>query len=165
MYLALSSQSLTLLIIGVVCIIVLVVFLTRSIYRQPYKQAVSLLTPAEQRFYKALIPAVRNHAIVTFKVRVADVVNVKKGYSKRLFWRHFSQISQKHFDFVLVDKQSFQVLCAIELDDKSHNQKERRKRDKFLNKVMAQTRIPLHRFQVQGYYDSKQIYQVLAGEQ
>ena len=34
--------------------------------------------------------------------------------------KYFNWISQKHVDFVLCDKDTMQILCAVELDDRSH---------------------------------------------
>jgi uncharacterized protein with PIN domain len=45
----------------------------------------------------------------------------------------FNRINANHFDFVLCDKDELAVVCAIELNDKSH-----RKRDASIEPVTAE---------------------------
>ena len=97
------------------------------------------------------------------KVRIADLLEVRKSIKQKYFWSYFSKISQKHIDFVLIDPQTFITLCAIELDDKSHLKLDRMKRDRFVNQVMAQTGIPLYRFSVRRRYDRSEILERLKG--
>ncbi len=140
-----------------------VVLLAKKKHGNPYERIQSILTPPEQRFYKALSFAVKDRAIITAKVRIADIIKVRHTIPRHSFWRHFSQISQKHIDFVLIDSQDFRTLCLIELDDKSHGRFDRIQRDRFVNQVMAQTEIPLHRFPVQRRYDCAEILRALIG--
>lgn len=120
---------------------------------EPYERVNSILTPAEQHFYKVLSSALQGRALIMAKVRIADLLKVRPSVSRKNFWRHFSQISQKHIDFVVIDPQNFTTLCLIELDDKSHAQFDRIKRDKFVNRIMAQTGLPLYRIPVRCRYD------------
>lgn len=90
-----------------------------------------------------------------------EIVQLRRGIPHKSFWRYFSQISQKHIDFVLIDPQSFATLCLIELDDKSHARLDRMARDRFVNQIMEQTGIPLHRLPVQRRYDRAEILQTL----
>ena len=109
-----------------------------------YKPKKTLLTKAETNFYRHLLGAISGRCIVFCTVRVADVVEVSFPQSKdRSKWQTlFNQISSKHFDYVLVDD-DMNILCAIELNDKSHDRKERQERDAFLRKVMKSADIPL----------------------
>lgn len=149
-----------LFIIGIVFILILlaaVVLPARQSSASPYKPIDSILTPAEQHFYKVLLSVTRERAIVTAKVRIADIVKVRRTIKKKHFWGHFSKISQKHIDFVLLDPTTFKTLCLIELDDKSHARFGRSQRDKFVNRVMSDAGIPLHRFAVRRRYDGREI--------
>ncbi len=51
---------------------------------------------------------------------------------------------------------------AIELDDRSHNRKDRIACDHFLNKAMEEASVPLLRFQTQSSYTTDQIAQKIA---
>lgn len=95
-------------------------------------------------FYRHLLGATSGRCIVFCTVRVADVVEVsfQRDKNQKKWQTLFNKISSKHFDFVLVDN-DMNILCAIELNDKSHERKERQERDAFLRKVMKSADIPL----------------------
>ncbi len=162
-YISFTSQQL--LIGGIAFIVFLlfvVVLLARETSAKPYERLPSILTASEQYFYKVLLSVVKEQAIIMAKVRVADLLKVRRSIRKKHFWSYFSKISQKHIDFVLVDPQTFTTLCVIELDDKSHLNFDRMERDRFVNQVMAQVGIPLYRFRVQRRYDRSDILQILS---
>lgn len=161
-YLPFTTQQ---LLIGGIAFVVLLFFVfvlpARHTSAKPYERLPSILTPPEQHFYRVLSSVVKEQAIIMAKVRVADLLKVRRSINKKHFWSYFSKISQKHIDFVLIDPQTFTTLCAIELDDKSHLNLDRMKRDRFVNQVMAQTDIPLYRFKVKRKYDRSYILQTL----
>jgi hypothetical protein len=65
--------------------------------RVPYTKRASLLTPAEQRFYRVLLRAVPQGMTAFVKVRLLDAVNVPDGA-----WRKYgAPASGMHLDFVL----------------------------------------------------------------
>lgn len=103
---------------------------------------------AELRFLKVLEMALSGRYRVFAKVRLCDLV---EGSSRFSLFSHFRHISQRHVDFILCDLNSFSVVCAVELDDRSHL--ERRDKDNALNEVFATAGIPLLRFPVQSFYD------------
>jgi hypothetical protein len=115
----------------------------------PYSSRVFLLSLAERRFFLALRDALSPHFHICPKVRVADVIHCPPD-----LWKRFGgAISQKHFDFVLAHPDSFRVGCCIELDDSSHEQRERRARDAFLDASLRAARVPLLRYRVRRDYD------------
>lgn len=114
-------------------------------------------TPAERKFYSVLVEAVGDEVIVFGQCRVADLIDVD---SKKYFGA-FNRIKSKHVDFVLVEKSDFSLLCAIELDDKSHRRFDRVKRDKFLDDLFAQVGLPLFRFKVRSEYSVRDIQEGL----
>ena len=54
-------------------------------------------------------------------------------------------VSQWHVDVVIVERCSFNIVAAVELDDTSHLRPERRRRDILLEEVLRQAGIPLLR--------------------
>ena len=46
------------------------------------------------------------------------------------------RVSQKHVDFVLYDPWTSGIAAVIELDDRSHDEPQRRRRDRFLNEAL-----------------------------
>ena len=72
------------------------------------------------------------------QVRVADIVQITprvRGRS-RTWWKLFHMAAQWHCDVVIVDRRTFRVVAAVELDDASHLKKSRCRRDILLDEVM-----------------------------
>ena len=145
-----------------VILLLVIVLPTHRGNKQSYEQLPSILTPAERHFYTVLSSILQSRVLIMAKVRIADILKVRRNIPNKSFWGHFSKISQKHIDFVLVDPVTFKTLCLIELDDKSHLRPDRSMRDRFVNHIMAQTGIPLYRFQVRRRYDRSKILRTLS---
>jgi len=63
----------------------------------------------------------------------------------------------KHFDFLLCNKNDLSVICAIELNDRFHNSKKRKDRDKFLEGACQSTNVPLIQIAAQSTYNINEI--------
>lgn len=122
-----------------------------------YKKTGNLFTPAERNFLQALDRVVGNDARVFGKVRVADVLSVRKGISARSNWTAFARISGKHFDYVLCDPDELIVLCAIELNDKSHERRDRRDRDELIRRACTEAGMPLIEVQASRSHDLQKL--------
>lgn len=117
---------------------------SRSKTTLSYRPQKSLFTPSEKRFLELLESIAGDAFRVYGKVRISDILtpDVNK-WEKGSGWHWlFSQISQKHVDFVIVDKQ-FNMVCAVELNDPSHQRPDRQKRDEFVVKAFASANVPL----------------------
>ncbi len=125
--------------------------------RYPYRQRAQLFTPAEWRFLQALHAAMPEDLLVFGKVRVADVLQPEKGLDRSTWQRSFNKIAGKHFDFVLVDADTGQTRCAIELNDRSHQRKERQERDTFLMGACKNAHFPLLMIPTARHYDPAEI--------
>jgi hypothetical protein len=117
-----------------------------------YKAKNALLTPAERTFYGTLKKAVSPGTEVFTKVRLADIVEPVKTPSRSQWQKAFNPIASKHVDFVLCEEHDLKVLCAIELDDRSHGNPKRQERDRFLNLVCESAGVPLLRIQAKRGY-------------
>ena len=117
-----------------------------------YRATESLMTPAELKFYRVLRQALPDSCLVFTKVRVADVM-VPKSAKDRGRWRAaFNKVACKHFDYVVCDE-GMRVLFAIELDDASHQKKERKERDRFLEWACESAGVELLRVPLRREYD------------
>ncbi len=128
----------------------------------PYQSKGMLFSPAERSFYGVLSQAVGETALVFGKVRVADVIVPKKVASRSEWQIAFNKISGKHFDFLLCDTNELSVICAIELDDSSHQSKERTQRDIFLEGVCNSANVPLIRVPAKSGYVIGEVRKLLA---
>ena len=111
--------------------------------RLPYQLQPALFTPAERSFLGALEQALGDELRLFGKVRVADVVKVEGVRDRSARQRAFNRISAKHFDFLLCRPDDLAVVAAVELDDRSHGARKRRKRDDFLREVCGAAGLPL----------------------
>ena len=127
-----------------ILIVILIGLYSRS--RYIYEARESLFSIAEQRFLQSLekaVAAVDEDVLVFGKVRLADIVQVRQGLSERRFWQAFTPIACKHVDYVLCERDSYEILGVIELDDRSHESRDRQERDEFVDQVLAAADIPV----------------------
>lgn len=135
-------------------IVVLIIVLWTRNRQHGYVRRNALLTPTEQRSYRRFEQAVNRFGYRLFaQVRIADLVQVK-GSKGRAWWRKFVKISSKHVDFVVTNA-DFVIVAAIEVDDRSHERKERVERDQFVDQVFHESGLPLIR--VKPGYEQKGI--------
>lgn len=120
----------------------------------PYRNRGPLLSRGELFFYLALRRAVAGGVIITFKVRLADLVTCNDADWDAGFGH---MIARHHLDFVLCDRETTEVLLAIELDDRSHRKVARKRRDHFVTGALKAAGIPLLRVRAAGRYDSREL--------
>lgn len=150
-------MSLTLLAVIAVIVVILILLLMAKPGAQgepkpEYIQVKGLLTNAEHSFYKTLVKAKPINSVIFSKVRVADLLK-PHSYKNRSEWQvAFNKISAKHFDFVICNAETLDVICVIELDDKSHSTAKVKDRDLFLNDACSGAELKLIRFKAQKNY-------------
>ncbi len=127
----------------------------------PYQKETVLFSPAERSFFGVLEQAVNNRLRIMGKVRLADVVKVKSGMTQSARQGAFNRIQGKHIDFVACDPSTLSVQFAIELDDRSHNNSNRQKRDEFVDKVLQAAGIPIYHFTAKQTYSVEDIRNTL----
>lgn len=122
-----------------------------------YTRRESLFTAAELHFLHALRDAAPDGLEVFAKVRVADVLQPVSTLDQKSWRRAFNRITGKHFDFVLCERASGRFRCVIELNDRSHERLERRKRDQLLSEACAGAKLPLLMIPVARLYDREEL--------
>lgn len=90
------------------------------------------------------------------QVSLYEIISVKKTLNSSEYNKYFNKIKSKSIDYVLTDRMSRIKLC-IELDDKTHNYKNRIERDNFINDLFNSLDIPILRIQLSKYYDMDNI--------
>ena len=116
----------------------------------------SLLTPAEQKFFEELDTVVDGQLTILTKVRIADLIQVTSP-SSAARQQIFRSISAKHVDFVLAEHGTLRPVAALELDDSSHQRRDRRRRDEFIDEVFRLAEVPLLRFRAAASYDPDEL--------
>ncbi len=120
----------------------------------PYRLRDDFLSNAELSLFYVLKQLIGEQAVLMTKVRLADVFFVARPHENA---GAFSQISQKHIDFLVCHPQTLKPLFGIELDDSSHKREKRQIRDEFVNEVFSEAQLPLVRITVQRSYDRAQL--------
>lgn len=109
--------------------------------RRTYR-AKPLLSEWEREAFPRLLAALPPGLHLCPQVRLADMLNAGNGGG----WTSaLSQVASKSVDFAVIDGDGTVVL-VIELNDKTHDQPERRRRDAFVGAALAQAGIPLAAF-------------------
>lgn len=118
-----------------------------------------LLTRNEAAFLQVLSAVADPCYRISCKVRLADIVMCSdRDWSRG----HANRIAQKHIDFVVTDAASSRIVAAIELDDRSHQRRERQRRDIFINGLFQQMRVRLIRVPAAWRYDHLTVADFLA---
>ena len=114
---------------------------TSTVYR--YNRKYVIMTEREQEFYKKLKLVCGDSILIFPQIHLSSLFfhNVK-GQNFKLAFRFINRLS---VDFVLVDSRNFKTLLAIELDDSTHNEKDRIKRDLIVNDIFEKANFPLLR--------------------
>ena len=88
-----------------------------------WERQAQLMTDREVHFMQGLFRSVdMRRWYLCPQVRVADIVQITprvRGRS-RTWWKLFHMAAQWHCDVVIVDRRTFRVVAAVELDDASH---------------------------------------------
>ena len=122
----------------------------------PYRQCDNFLSPAELAFFQVLYSAASSHFYVCTKVRISDLVYV---VNRRKNIGHANRIDRKHVDFVLCDPTTMDPRLAVELDDSSHQRKDRRERDELVDSVFEAAGLPILHVPWSRNYDREQLKQ------
>lgn len=130
-----------------------------------YRPIENLFTPTEKIFLSVLESIAGDKLKVFGKVRISDILapDVNK-WEKGSGWHWlFSQISQKHVDFVITDT-DLNLICAVELNDPSHEREDRKKRDKFVIEAFESANIPLVMVNTRHQYLEQHIAETFANK-
>jgi hypothetical protein len=107
-----------------------------------------LMTPTERGFYFVLQKNYPEKKYIIFaQVRVMDILlvnwkEIPRDSFEEVQARH--QVDRWHVDYLITDKK-FKIVCAIELDDVTHQKEERIRRDKILDAAFRSAGVRLLR--------------------
>lgn len=105
----------------------------------------TLLTNTEKQFYKMLQDICKKYELNIFtQVALNQII---KANDKKAF----NQIGAKTIDFVLTDKETNIKIC-IELDDHSHDNEKRQKRDIIVNTLCSNAGIKILRIPIDNAF-------------
>lgn len=128
----------------------------------PYVPAKALFSASERSFLGILDQAVGSEHRVFGKVRVADVAAVKPGLSRSARQGAINRVGSKHFDFVVCRASDLSVVCAIELNDRSHASKRAKDGDAVKRNVCKAISLPLFDVPAKRAYSVPELQEQLA---
>lgn len=161
-------MSLAITLLFLILVVVLVVFLkakrgTGGAVGLPYVPHDNLFSPAERSFLGALDLAVSPEYRVFGKVRLADVARVKPGLGNSARQGALNRIAFKHFDFVVCRASDLAIVCAVELNDKTHGSQKAKARDELLAGVCTTINLPLLQIAARKSYSITELQAQLQG--
>lgn len=149
----------TAVVAAIIFIAILYHFTHRRDITKMYRRT-NILTDREYKFYLKLRDIADEAGVRIFtKVRLADLVEPKPTDDGSLRMECFNKIRAKHIDFALADDDT-NILVLIELDDSTHERKDRAERDKFVDAVLENTGYLL----IRTYGDTNEIEEFLSTE-
>lgn len=111
-----------------------------SMYQKRYR----LMNNSESSFFHVALTTLPEGYFIFPKMRIADIIETKDGAG---YYKQRNKILPKHVDFVIVDA-NLRIVCAIEIDGKSHDTPERQERDEMVDYIFEYVGIPLERVRV-----------------
>ena len=117
----------------------------------PYRIRDDFLSAAEISFYHVLNLAVADRAVVCPKIPLGGLFYVRTSDNSK-FRIYTNKIDRKHVDFLLCSPKTMHPLMGIELDDQSHQRKDRQERDELVENVFKAGNLPLVRLPVKYTY-------------
>ena len=115
---------------GTILLVLLLLVIINLFYkhRYYYEKKDYLCSRSEQKFLKQLLNLLPKQYYVHCQTSLISLLKPADLRSAKMVWA-------KRMDYVITDRDT-KVLLVIELDDKSHKRKDRKKRDKFVNKAL-----------------------------
>jgi hypothetical protein len=109
---------------------------------QNYSKKEYLLTRSELTFFKTLSEALlETNFYICPQVKLEDLITINSNdYKVR------NKIKQKHIDFVITNRENMKIICAIELDDYTHDRLDRQERDIFVEGLFNSINLKLLRY-------------------
>lgn len=108
-----------------------------------------IMTQTELIFYRELKKVTDKLELSIFpQVNLERIINVKDNNKTNR-----NRIKSRSIDFTIVNNKNCKIICCIELDDYTHNYKNRIERDTFINELFNNVGIRLHRIKVNSKYN------------
>ena len=123
----------------------------------PYRKQKRLMTKSETDFFRALLHAYGNEYLIFTQININNLLDVVSYDDNRFYWEWRSKIDRKSVDFVLCDPVDSSIILSIELDDKTHERKYRKQRDKFVDQAFEAAGAKLLRIKASNKYNPEAI--------
>ena len=96
-----------------------------------------------------LPPAYHIHS----KVRLEDIIRVKRGLPEKTRWAARGRVKSRHVDYLITNRAGH-IILAIELDGRSHDARNPSESDKVKTALFKSANVPLRRILVGEDFES-----------
>lgn len=142
-----GAASMGIILAAIVALVLVIRLLSRRRPRRPryrYRARRSVMTRREEWFFRVLQDALGRDYLIFPQIHISSLLDERiKGQN----WAAArGQTNSKSVDYVVADAGTLDVLCAVELDDATHDREDRRERDRQVEEMFAGAGMPLVRF-------------------
>ncbi len=149
-----------LILFAMISLIVIVALLASrlndSSFPFPFDSKATVFTPAEKNFQNLVEQAVGGKYRVINRVKLSDIVTVRKGVSNRASQAAVTNADNKYLDFVICERDSMKLLGVIDLVD-TQGRGYKLKKDWFVSGALEAASIPHVRIKVKANYTVNEI--------
>lgn len=145
------------LILSVIAVLGLALLLVLLKKRAPVVAQKTTTSLNERMFHPVLEKAVGGRFDIVCKVPVNEILTPEQNLSKRAQKKALKSLQGYIFDYLVVQKDSRKVICAVELDDHKFDKKTFKKQDLFLDQLCEEVGLPLLRVPSKRGYDLAEI--------
>lgn len=122
----------------------------------PFDKKETLFTGAEKNFQLLVEQALGEQYKVINRVRLADIITIRKGVSKKASQTALKNAENKYLDFVICERGNMKMLGVIDLVD-TQGKGYKIKKDWFVSGALEASGIPQVRIKVKANYTVKEI--------
>ncbi|MFT6418317.1 MAG: hypothetical protein ACJAVU_001222 [Cognaticolwellia sp.] len=122
----------------------------------PFDRKTALFTPAEKNFQNLVEQAMGSKYRIINRVKLADIVSIRNGVSKRAGQTASNNAHSKYLDFVICERESMKMLGVIDLVD-TQGKGYKVKKDWFVSGALEAAAIPHIRIKVKANYTIDEI--------
>lgn len=128
--------------------------------RYHYRAKRAIMTPKEEFTFRRLVETFERKFYVIPQVHLATLLDFE--ITGQNWYGAFQHINRKSVDYVLLNKETLRPVCAVELDDYTHERKDRQKRDIEVERIFKEANIPLVRLKSVKDLSNREIVQIFA---
>lgn len=131
------------LLLGVIILIIISVAIAPRKVKYHYNAKAYIMTRAEVDLYNKLRTICKDRYYIFPQIHLSSLLDHR--VKNQNFRAAFYHINGKSVDFVLVDQKTMKTKYIIELDDYTHNRRDRKSRDMEVDRIFGEVGIPLVR--------------------
>ncbi len=135
--------------------------LTDSGNPYPFTKKETLYTHIEKGFLNLLERAIGNEYKIVSRVKLIDVIDFKSDTTSKSKRVALTKAQKKQLDYVLLDKETLNIVAAIDLVNNNNKQGHKAQKDWFVNGALESAGIPHIRMKVRAGYKPLEVRQAI----